>query len=151
MFVVDNADHLGEIQAWNLATGEQVWTHEFSESQNWGPILTTAGGLVFAGGTNDRYFRAFNAETGEVLWEQRRILVLLAYRRHMQSTECSTLLSSQAGALMRRVCNAQLMSISIVRKWCRKGALFGCLPSANEGSVDHVESEIEYNSDLFSL
>ena len=71
VFVVDNAYHLGEIQAWNLATGEQVWTHEFSESQNWGPILTTAGGLVFAGGTNDRYFRAFNAETGEVLWEQR--------------------------------------------------------------------------------
>ena len=71
VFGVDNADHLGEIQAWNLATGEQVWTHEFSESQNWGPILTTAGGLVFAGGTNDRYFRAFNAETGEVLWEQR--------------------------------------------------------------------------------
>jgi len=71
VFVVDSADHLGEIQAWNLATGEQVWTHEFEESQNWGPILTTAGGLIFAGGTNDRYFRAFNAETGDLLWEQR--------------------------------------------------------------------------------
>ena len=71
VFVVDNADHLGEIQAWDMATGEQVWTHEFTESQNWGPILTTAGGLVFAGGTNDRYFRAFNAETGDMLWEQR--------------------------------------------------------------------------------
>ena len=71
VFVVDGADHLGEIQAWNLSTGEQVWTHEFTESQNWGPILTTGGGLVFSGGTNDRYFRAFNAETGAVLWEQR--------------------------------------------------------------------------------
>ena len=71
VFVVDNADHLGEIQAWDMSTGEQVWTHEFAESQNWGPILTTAGGLVFSGGTNDRYFRAFNAETGELLWEQR--------------------------------------------------------------------------------
>ena len=70
-FVVDDADHLGEIQAWNLATGEQVWTHEFETSQNWGPILTTGGGLVFAGGTNDRYFRAFDAQTGDVLWEQR--------------------------------------------------------------------------------
>ena len=54
-----------------MATGEQVWTHEFAESQNWGPVLTTGGGLVFAGGTNDRYFRAFDAETGAVLWEQR--------------------------------------------------------------------------------
>ena len=71
VFVVDGADHLGEIQAWNLSTGEQVWTHDFTESQNWGPILTTGGGLVFAGGTNDRYFRAFHAETGAVLWEQR--------------------------------------------------------------------------------
>ena len=71
VFVVDGADHLGELQAWDLSTGEQVWTHEFAESQNWGPILTTGGGLVFAGGTHDRYFRAFDASTGEVLWEQR--------------------------------------------------------------------------------
>ncbi len=71
VFVVDGADHLGELQAWDLSTGEQVWTHEFAESQNWGPILTTGGGLVFAGGTHDRYFRAFDARTGEVLWEQR--------------------------------------------------------------------------------
>ena len=70
-FVVANADHLGEVQAWNLATGEQVWTHEFERSQNWGPILTTGGGLVFSGGTNDRFFRAFDARTGDVLWEQR--------------------------------------------------------------------------------
>ena len=71
VFVVNDAEHLGELQAWDLATGEQVWTHEFAESQNWGPIMTTGGGLVFAGGTNDRYFRAFDAATGEVLWEQR--------------------------------------------------------------------------------
>ena len=70
-FVADGADHLGELQAWDLSTGEEVWTHEFPESQNWGPILTTGGGLVFAGGTNDRYFRAFDAATGDVLWEQR--------------------------------------------------------------------------------
>ena len=71
VFVVNGADHLGELQAWDLATGEQVWTHEFPESQNWGPVLTTAGGLVFAGGTHDRYFRAFDAATGEILWRQR--------------------------------------------------------------------------------
>ncbi len=71
VFVVDQAEHIGEIQAWNLATGEQVWTHEFGSSQNWGPILATGGGLIFTGGTNDRYFRAFDAETGDLLWEQR--------------------------------------------------------------------------------
>ena len=69
--MVEGADHVGELQAWDLDTGERVWTHEFGEFANWGPILTTAGGLVFQGGTADRYFRAFDAETGELLWQQR--------------------------------------------------------------------------------
>ena len=34
-------------------------------------MLTTAGNLVFLGGTNDRYFRAFDASTGDILWKQR--------------------------------------------------------------------------------
>ena len=68
-FVRDGADHIGELQAWDLATGSQVWVHEF-EFQNWGPVLMTGGGLVFAGGTNDRYFRAFDAATGKLLWQQ---------------------------------------------------------------------------------
>lgn len=67
----EGADHVGELQAWNLDTGERVWTHEHGAMANWGPVLTTAGGLVFAGGTADRYFRAFDAETGELLWRQR--------------------------------------------------------------------------------
>ena len=31
-------------------------------------MLTTAGDLVFGGGTNDREFRAYDAKTGEELW-----------------------------------------------------------------------------------
>lgn len=69
-FIADDADHIGELQAWNMSTGEEVWTHEF-DLHNWGPVLTTGGGLVFAGGTSDRYFRAFDARTGDVLWQQR--------------------------------------------------------------------------------
>jgi alcohol dehydrogenase (cytochrome c) len=68
--VREGADHIGELQAWDLATAKKVWTQTF-ESQNWGPILTTGGGLVFMGGTNDRYFRAFDARTGARLWQQR--------------------------------------------------------------------------------
>ena len=63
-------EHIGELQAWDLATGKKVWTQSF-KSHNWGPVLTTAGGLVFAGGTNDRYFRAFDAASGKILWQQR--------------------------------------------------------------------------------
>jgi alcohol dehydrogenase (cytochrome c) len=66
----DGADHIGELQAWNVNTGEKVWTHDF-DMANWGPVLATGGGLVFSGGTADRFFRAFDARTGEVLWQQR--------------------------------------------------------------------------------
>jgi alcohol dehydrogenase (cytochrome c) len=69
MYLVPGADHIGEVQAWNVDTGNRVWTHAFATSANWGPTLTTAGNLVFSGGTNDRMFRAFNATTGQVLWE----------------------------------------------------------------------------------
>ena len=64
------ADFIGELQAWNVDTAEEVWSVPF-EHHNWGPVLATGGDLVFMGGTNDRYFRAFDANTGEVLWEQR--------------------------------------------------------------------------------
>jgi alcohol dehydrogenase (cytochrome c) len=71
-FTVDkSAKYFGEIQAWDIGSGKQVWSHKYPTSMNWGGILTTGGGLVFAGGTNDRYFRAFDAATGNVLWQTR--------------------------------------------------------------------------------
>ncbi|HTB18433.1 MAG TPA: PQQ-dependent dehydrogenase, methanol/ethanol family [Bryobacteraceae bacterium] len=68
-FAVPGADHFGEVQAWNVDTGQKVWTHEYAKSPNWGSMLATAGGLVFSGGTVDRMFHAFDATTGKLLWE----------------------------------------------------------------------------------
>ena len=65
------ADHYGELQAWDPTTGKKVWSHNFPKSQLFGSVTATAGDLVFVGGTNDRYFRAFDAKTGELLWEQK--------------------------------------------------------------------------------
>ena len=70
MELLPGSDHIGEIQAWDINTGERVWTREF-ETSNWGGILTTAGDLVFSGGTSDRFFRAHDANTGEELWRFR--------------------------------------------------------------------------------
>ncbi len=67
--VAPGADHIGEVQAWNVDTGKRVWTHTYANSQNWGPMLATAGGLVLSGGTNDRMFHAFDAASGKLLWE----------------------------------------------------------------------------------
>jgi alcohol dehydrogenase (cytochrome c) len=69
MYIAPGADHLSEVQAWNVDTGQKVWSHHFAKSPNWGPMMTTGGGLVFSGGTNDRLFRAFDALSGKVLWE----------------------------------------------------------------------------------
>lgn len=61
------ADHIGELQAWDLNTGKRVWQHNF-KSLLWSPLLVTGGDVLFAGGTPDREFRAFDARTGDVLW-----------------------------------------------------------------------------------
>jgi len=46
-----------------------VWTHEYVKTPNWGSMLTTGGGLLFSGGTNDRKMHAFDAASGKLLWE----------------------------------------------------------------------------------
>lgn len=68
-YIAPGADHVGEVQAWNVDTGERAWTHAYPTSPTWGSMLTTAGGLVFTGGTNDRKIHAFDAATGALLWE----------------------------------------------------------------------------------
>ena len=70
LVVADDAPSIGELQAWNVDTFEEAWTVPFA-GHNWGPVLATAGDVVFMGGTSDRYFRAFDAKTGAELWRQR--------------------------------------------------------------------------------
>lgn len=62
---------VGSLQAWDVKTGKQVWNTTFDDTPFWAPLLTTAGNLVFAGGTNDRMFRAMDAKTGKILWQNR--------------------------------------------------------------------------------
>ena len=71
-FSVDTkAGFYGELQAYDVDNGKRAWRDLYSNSMNWGSVLTTAGGLLFAGGTNDRQFRAYDAKTGEELWHFR--------------------------------------------------------------------------------
>ena len=59
--------NMGRVQALDLDNQEIEWTHR-QPSPVISSILATAGGLVFAGDLN-RQFRAFNDETGEILWQ----------------------------------------------------------------------------------
>ena len=64
-FEVDG--HLTEVRALDISTGREAW--RFSQrAPNAGSTLATAGNVVFHGDLNRRY-RAFDAETGEVLWQ----------------------------------------------------------------------------------
>jgi hypothetical protein len=39
-------DHMGELQAWDPATGKKVWSHHFPKSQLFGSVTATAGDLL---------------------------------------------------------------------------------------------------------
>lgn len=72
----------GKLNAIDLNSGDIVWQVPLGEYQeltergipptgtdNLGGPIVTAGGLVFIGATKDEKFRAFDSDTGEVLWE----------------------------------------------------------------------------------
>ncbi|MDX2249592.1 MAG: PQQ-binding-like beta-propeller repeat protein [Bacteroidia bacterium] len=72
----------GTLSAIDLNEGKIVWqvpSGEFSEltekgisptgTQNFGGPIATAGGLIFVGATQDEKFRAYDSDTGKILWE----------------------------------------------------------------------------------
>ena len=72
----------GVLSSINLATGDYDWQVPLGEipeltargvpvtgTINMGGPIVTAGGLAFIGGSNDRRFRAFDTDTGTILWE----------------------------------------------------------------------------------
>lgn len=65
--VAPEATAFGHLLAWNPVAQKEVWRAEYVSPWN-GGTLTTAGNLVFQG-TADGRFIAYDAATGEVLWQ----------------------------------------------------------------------------------
>ena len=61
-----NTDQLGSIWAVSAETGEALW--RFDQRAAALSLVATGGGLIFGGDSNGG-FRAFDDETGEILWE----------------------------------------------------------------------------------
>jgi quinoprotein glucose dehydrogenase len=53
-----------------LTEGLPAGKQETGSNNTSGGPMATAGGLVFIGATSDRRFRAFDADTGKILWER---------------------------------------------------------------------------------
>ncbi|MCB2060018.1 MAG: PQQ-binding-like beta-propeller repeat protein [Novosphingobium sp.] len=78
---------VGVINAVDLNTGKMVWSRPLGTARDMGPLgisshlpftigtplfggaMSTAGGIVFTGGSQDHTFRAFDSETGKLLFE----------------------------------------------------------------------------------
>ncbi len=72
----------GQLWAINVNTGDVAWKVPFGTipeldakgvhntgSLNYGGSISTAGGLIFIAASNDHHFRAYEAETGKILWD----------------------------------------------------------------------------------
>ena len=69
--MVPGYDYIGEFVAFNPVSGERVWEYrQESGAPMTASALATAGGIVF-GGTADRRFFALDADNGDLLWETR--------------------------------------------------------------------------------
>ena len=58
---------VGHIEAVSASTGETLWSYR-QRAAIYGSLLATGGNLIFSGDIVRR-FRAFDAETGDVLWQ----------------------------------------------------------------------------------
>ena len=65
----DSDGKYGRVEAINMVTREVVWTERHRAPVSSG-ALDTAGGVIF-NGSIDRYFRAYDDQTGKLLWETR--------------------------------------------------------------------------------
>jgi PQQ-dependent dehydrogenase (methanol/ethanol family) len=64
--IAPGTDNLGTVRAISAETGVTKWLYE--QRAGTMSLVATGGGLIFGGDSNGR-FRAFDHETGEVLWE----------------------------------------------------------------------------------
>ena len=62
-------ENVGKLAAYDVRTFEELWSRE-QRAAFLTSALTTASGLVFVGDA-DRYYRAYDVATGDVLWETR--------------------------------------------------------------------------------
>jgi alcohol dehydrogenase (cytochrome c) len=62
----EGVENMGTVRGINVETGDELWLHEQRAATL--SVTATGGGLLFGGDVNRR-FRAYDQETGDILWE----------------------------------------------------------------------------------
>jgi PQQ-dependent dehydrogenase (methanol/ethanol family) len=64
--IAPGTNNVGTVQAISVETGKTIWKYE--QRSGYMSLVATGGGLLFGGDTNG-HFRAFDLNTGTVLWD----------------------------------------------------------------------------------
>ena len=129
------ADHFGEVQAWNVDTGQKVWTHNYAKSPNWGAHARHGR----RSGLHRRHQRSQDSTPStrpaeNCCGSRRRLRESSRRRRRSPSTASSTSQCSPAGAATPEGCKRRSTerSRASIRKF-PKAAACGCTRSSKAG------------------
>lgn len=136
----------GRLTAWDPVTQQEAWRYEHVSPWN-GGTLTTAGDLVFQG-TADARFMAFNARTGDPLWESPMGTGVIAapITYEVDGTQYVSIAAGWGGVFGKSQRASDLKTAGTVYTFVLNGDAE--MPEFTKYQLNSLVSGVEYNPDF---
>tara|TARA_B100000214_G_scaffold367931_2_gene338749 strand:- start:458 stop:1834 length:1377 start_codon:yes stop_codon:yes gene_type:complete len=136
----------GRLTAWDPVTQQEAWRYEHVSPWN-GGTLTTAGDLVFQG-TADARFMAFNARTGDPLWESPMGTGVIAapITYEVDGTQYVSIAAGWGGVFGKSQRASDLKTAGTVYTFVLNGDAE--MPEFTQYQLNSLVSGVEYNPDF---
>lgn len=136
----------GRLTAWDPVTQQEAWRYEHVSPWN-GGTLTTAGNLVFQG-TADARFMAFNARTGDPLWESPMGTGVIAapITYEVDGTQYVSIAAGWGGVFGKSQRASDLKTAGTVYTFVLNGDAE--MPEFTQYQLNSLVSGVEYNPDF---